>query len=247
MENWIGENMELEIRPIKAPSVRELFEQQLAEKIIRGELKPGDKLPSEREMATKAQISKSAVHLALADLERLGCVATTERQGTYVADYRKYGNAMTLGLLTPDDGFVFDNQKTIDILEMRDGLEVHALKRLADNMTPEDIEILEADCRAVDDYCKEAEPVQVETLAKMFFQFHHDICFCSGNFVLPMVFNSFRYSTSYFWEQPIRELGAERCVELLHGMMNAILTGDSEKSIAFFRQEMDIYIAELSK
>ena len=52
MENWIGENMELEIRPIKAPSARELFEQQLAEKIIRGELKPGDKLPSEREMAT---------------------------------------------------------------------------------------------------------------------------------------------------------------------------------------------------
>ncbi|MBO5555317.1 MAG: GntR family transcriptional regulator [Solobacterium sp.] len=42
----------MDIGIIEAPTVKELFIQKITGMIIRGELKPGEKLPSERELAT---------------------------------------------------------------------------------------------------------------------------------------------------------------------------------------------------
>lgn len=41
----------MDFRPIVAPSIRELFIQQLEGAILSGQLKPGDRLPTERELA----------------------------------------------------------------------------------------------------------------------------------------------------------------------------------------------------
>ena len=40
----------MDFRPIVAPSIRELFIQQLEGAILSGQLKPGDRLPTEREL-----------------------------------------------------------------------------------------------------------------------------------------------------------------------------------------------------
>ena len=47
---------------IVAPSIRELFVQQLTGLILSGELRPGDRLPTERELADEMKISKTVVH-----------------------------------------------------------------------------------------------------------------------------------------------------------------------------------------
>ena len=47
---------------ISAPSLRELFIQQLEGLILSGELCPGDRLPTERELADEMKISKTVVH-----------------------------------------------------------------------------------------------------------------------------------------------------------------------------------------
>lgn len=49
-------------RKIDAPSIKELFLSQMEEMILSGELKPGDKLPPERELADTMGISKTVVH-----------------------------------------------------------------------------------------------------------------------------------------------------------------------------------------
>ncbi len=56
--------MSIDIGIIETPTVRQMFMERIAGMIVSGELKPGDKLPSEREMAAQAKISKSAVHFA---------------------------------------------------------------------------------------------------------------------------------------------------------------------------------------
>ncbi len=238
--------MAVEMKPIEAPSVRELFSEQLVERMLHGDLVPGEQLPAERELAAQAHISKSAVHLALADLERMGFVETKERQGTYVADFAKNGNVLTLEMLSRSKSFRFDRQKTIDILEMRDGIETKALERLAGNLTEENRKTLTDDLEETKRYCAEHQPVEVEELAHRYFHFHHDICVCSGNFVLPLLFNTFEQSTTYFWELPIREFGSDWCMEMMQGMYDAILTGESSKSIEFFRNEIRIYREELA-
>lgn len=237
--------MNFDIGPIEAPTVRELFTQKLAGLIVNGDLKAGDKLPSERDLAAQAKISKSAVHLALVDLERMGFVETRVRQGTYVTDFRRYGNVNTLEVLTQQSGFEYDTQNIIDILEMRDGIECKALERLADNLTEENIQILSDDLKEVQEYAR--GQVDISVLAQKFFRFHHDICFCSGNFVLPLLFNTFKSSTTYFWEAPIRDFGVETCMGYMQGMYDAIMQKDAEVSKKFLRDELDAYKQELAK
>ena len=52
----------MNFKEIKALSIKELFISQLEEMILSGELKPGDRLPSERELADEMNISKTIVH-----------------------------------------------------------------------------------------------------------------------------------------------------------------------------------------
>ena len=62
----------MDFRPIVAPSIRELFIQQVEGAILSGQLKPGDRLPTERELADTMHISKTVVHEGLRELHRLG-------------------------------------------------------------------------------------------------------------------------------------------------------------------------------
>jgi len=57
---------------IVAPTVKALFIQQIEGMILSGELRPGDRLPTERELADEMKISKTVVHEGLRELHRLG-------------------------------------------------------------------------------------------------------------------------------------------------------------------------------
>lgn len=63
---------------------------QLAErinrKIIRNELKNGEKLPSVREMAMQAGVNPNTVQRTYNELEQLGIVETRRGQGTFVTE-----------------------------------------------------------------------------------------------------------------------------------------------------------------
>lgn len=47
---------------IVAPTPRELFIGQIIKKVLSGELRIGEKLPTERELAEQMEINRSAVH-----------------------------------------------------------------------------------------------------------------------------------------------------------------------------------------
>ena len=254
--------MSIDIGIIETPTVRQMFMERIVGMIVSGELKPGDKLPSEREMAAQSKISKSAVHFAMVELERMGFVKTIPRQGTYVQDFTLHGTAETLNLLTSTKNFHYTPDAVRDIIEMRDAVESAALDRLADNLTDEAVAAFRADIEASKQIVQEGLPkegaaneptgsdyadhdkypnLDVQKLARSFFHFHHNLCVYSGNFVLPLIFNTFKDSTSYFWEQPIREFGPERCIEFMEAMLEAVLTGDAKQSKAYLHGQLELY------
>ena len=57
----------------------------LTERISRGELEPGDKLPSVRELAAEAGVNVNTVRAVYARLERDGIVRSEQGRGTFVA------------------------------------------------------------------------------------------------------------------------------------------------------------------
>src|SRR5699024_12812352 len=53
-------------------------------------LKAGDKLPSERELAEKLQASRSSIREALRSLELLGLIEVRHGEGTFISTYRPF-------------------------------------------------------------------------------------------------------------------------------------------------------------
>lgn len=74
---------------IKAPTVRESFVRELENKILSGELKPGDKLPPAKELCELMGVSLTVVNAGMSELANNGFVETVPRRGTYIADYKK--------------------------------------------------------------------------------------------------------------------------------------------------------------
>jgi DNA-binding transcriptional regulator YhcF (GntR family) len=66
---------------------------QIADKIIqqmvRHELKPGDKIPSVREMAIQTGVNPNTIQRTYAELERMAIVETKRGQGTFVVENEK--------------------------------------------------------------------------------------------------------------------------------------------------------------
>ena len=64
---------------------------QIAERLfyqlVRGEIKPGEKLPSVREMAIQASVNPNTIQRTYSEMERMGVVETKRGQGTFVVDH----------------------------------------------------------------------------------------------------------------------------------------------------------------
>lgn len=64
--------------------------QEIRRFIDNNHLQPGDKLPSERELADKLQTGRSSIREAFRALELLGLIETRHGEGTFLGTYRSY-------------------------------------------------------------------------------------------------------------------------------------------------------------
>ncbi len=70
--------------PIQPARLYEQIVQQIEASILRGELKPGNRLPAERELAEQFGVSRTAVREAVKALIQLGLVDAQPGRGTFV-------------------------------------------------------------------------------------------------------------------------------------------------------------------
>ena len=61
--------------------------QRLTQAIVAGEFRPGERLPSVRELAVEAGVNPNTVQRALADLERDGLVFSQRTAGRFVQNF----------------------------------------------------------------------------------------------------------------------------------------------------------------
>ncbi len=78
---------------------QERFIDRMLKEILRGQRNPGDRLPTESELAAQYDLRKTNVHLALKELERLGFLEIVPRHATYVAPYWERANLETLAVI----------------------------------------------------------------------------------------------------------------------------------------------------
>lgn len=76
----------LKIDPRSSTPIYEQIELGIKELILKGALKPKDKLPSVREMSTLLTTNPNTISKAYGELEREGIIETLRGKGTFVTD-----------------------------------------------------------------------------------------------------------------------------------------------------------------
>ncbi|MDO5423446.1 MAG: GntR family transcriptional regulator [Eubacteriales bacterium] len=101
-------------KPLHGESVVNQVVKQITDSIIAGELKPGDKLPTEPEMCASFGIGRNSVREAIKILEAYGVVYIKRAEGTFVND--TYNQKMLDPMLY---GILLEKTFKSDIIQMR--------------------------------------------------------------------------------------------------------------------------------
>lgn len=232
----------MKFEPLCVPNAVDVFEQQIESMIISGDLKIGDRLPTESELAESMQISKSIVHTGITNLSRKGFLRIVPRHGVYVANYVEYGTADTLMAIVRYHDGRMDKQMITSILHTRLALESLVLRNLAVNHTEEQLEkplrIL-AEIRAS---LNGPNPPDNMWVGEMLHQEYHALNIVSGNLLLPILLNSFAIfivEYSRIWADQIGPLNA---VELREKVYDYIRNGDGDGAVRHLERYFDDFI-----
>ena len=122
------------IRKIKKVRIGDQVFEQLKQMIAEGEWKPGDRLPSETDLADQFGISRVTVRQALQRLSALGLIETRLGEGSFV---RKAEIEETLDQLIPT---VYLSHDSIEqVFEFREIIETASARLAAKRAEPDDI------------------------------------------------------------------------------------------------------------
>src|SRR4030042_99910 len=108
-------------KQIKIRKISEEIVDQIKTAILEGQLKPGDKLPPERELIKELGISRVSLREALNSLESMGFVEIRQGGGSYVRSVVAERVKDPLNLMIKENV-----NKVFDLIEVRKGLETWA-------------------------------------------------------------------------------------------------------------------------
>lgn len=216
----------MEFSKLSAPTLKELFIEQLETMILSGRLQIGEKLPSERELAATMQISRSVVNSGIVEMADKGFLDIIPRSGTYVADYRKNGKIDTLVSIMKYNGGMLPDADIRSILEIRGALLPLALKLCVEKI--KDVEI-EALFNCAENLHEAKTPEQA---AAAVFEFDHLLCIYSGNTLLPLIFYSFKAPNTTLFERFFRLYGYESMCIRTDTICDAMRTRNLDAAVA---------------
>tara|TARA_B110000285_G_scaffold79612_1_gene91907 strand:- start:1931 stop:2692 length:762 start_codon:yes stop_codon:yes gene_type:complete len=103
---------------VKQPKISDVIMAQLEAMILEGSLKPGQRLPPERELATQFEVSRPSLREALQKLSARGLIVSRQGGGSFVSE--KIGSSMVDPLIKL---FSTHPEAQNDLLEFRHALE----------------------------------------------------------------------------------------------------------------------------
>jgi len=106
--------------------------------ILQGILRPGERLPSERELSERLAVSRPSLREAVAELQAEGLLTTRAGSGIFVADV--LGSAFSPALIRL---FARDEQAVFDYLSFRRDLEGLAAERAARLASDTDLQVID--------------------------------------------------------------------------------------------------------
>ena len=161
---------------IDAEKLSQSVVRQIEQLILRGILRPGERLPSERELSERLGVSRPSLREAISELQGRGLLSTRAGAGIYVADV--LGSAFSPALIRL---FASHDQAVLDYIGFRRDLEGVAAARAAQSGTETDLKVIDTILRKMEVAHTKRNPSDE---AELDAQFHLAIIEASHNVIM---------------------------------------------------------------
>lgn len=125
-------------RPIESEKLSVAVVRQIEELVLRGILRPGERLPAERELAERLRVSRPSLREAIGTLQKKGLLTSKAGAGVYVADV--LGSAFAPALVQL---FARHEEAVFDYLSFRRDMEGLAAERAAKMASDTDLQVIQ--------------------------------------------------------------------------------------------------------
>lgn len=206
---------------------------QIKDSIRKGELKKGDRLPSERVMSEQLGVSRATVREAIRSLEMMGLVECIQGEGNFITNNLENTLVEPISMM-----FILNHGKINEINELRRALELESVKVATHKISEGSIRKLEELCLIIETSKEEAVRAEADS------QFHYEIAKASGNILIINILNA----ASFLIEGLIKDIRLKIMVneENVHkinlqhrSILKAIKLRDAEKAVSNMHKHMD--------
>jgi len=219
-------------RPAKPRRMFEEIINQIKAQIEDGRLQRGDKLPTERALASQFQVSRNTVREALRTLEISGLV--TLKRGSSGGAFVAAGDPQILNSRL-NSALGFTDFSVADLTQAMRAITIMLLDAALPTLTEADLKAMEANIR-------EAEAVLDDPKKRsvILIQFYRLLAEASENKILVTIADSF-IELLQEWVVRLGSLGGNRVVRSRRALVKHLRAGDSNAA----RKELEAYLKDL--
>jgi GntR family transcriptional regulator, transcriptional repressor for pyruvate dehydrogenase complex len=231
--------MLMQLAAIERRTTVDLVVDRLARVIKDQKLTAGSRLPGEHELVEQLQVSRPVLREALARLQSLGLVDIQRGRGTFVGDTNSLANCVRL----LQSAVTISPQELLLYAELRTAIEIQAARQAAEKATTEDIKILTALLKKLDD-----EELPYADVLEIDFRFHRKLIEIAGNVLMQ---NLLEVIYEFVLTQMVRTTPSQKDNQLGRRLHNAILKAirehDPDAAESAMRKHMQAVIVRLEK
>jgi len=171
------------LKPVKQDKLYQKIVEQIKNLIMDGDLNPGERLPPERDLAEKLNVSRVAVREALLTLEFMGLVEIKRGSGVFIPKELQ----PELVLNSIDFALNFKENIIEDLIEVREILETKIAGLAAKKADPKDILEIEEKLKNYEEKVNQGEEGANESL-----EFHLSIARATKNVIFFRLLNQLK-------------------------------------------------------
>lgn len=212
----------------KSPSIPQVVLEQIQKLIAEGQLRPGDRLPSETELAERLAVGRSSIREAMRVLQLVGVVEVVQGRGTFVRES---------GILPLMIDWSRISQMGIipEVMEARQFMEVWLAQLAAERATDEDIQLLRYALQRSEETLS-----NIETNVEAGVDFHLALADAAHNQVLALMYRTIRdlYLETARRTRVTQEVARDRFHDH-ERLLQAVMDKDPEAAAHAMREHLD--------
>ncbi|MFO7818875.1 MAG: FadR/GntR family transcriptional regulator [Halanaerobacter sp.] len=224
----------MNFKPIKEKKVYEKIIEQIEEMVSSGQLKKGDKLPSERELTERMEVSRASLREAFSALKMIGLIERRHGQGTFLKEDIDNNFLKPLSII-----FMLEDNMGQELTELRRMIEISGVKYTAERATEEDLTKLRD---IVDQMRENRGNIKVSQRADR--RFHYTVAKATHNRLICNFLNSLSRVMDFYFADIMESIVAEenendKFIRQHEELYQAISNHNAEKAQELMKAHLD--------